>query len=137
MPKPAPALKPRVERRFHIIIWAAFLVSIAVYYVVMRLVRPASPLNDLNVALVLNAVAVVLVGLSFLAKRRMSFRAAKSTSQQAQPFALIIPLAMCDAAALLGLIAWFLTASPLSYYPLLFGFGGVGLHFPMPPAEDD
>jgi hypothetical protein len=107
-------------------IWAAMLISVVMYYVVMRLVKPASPLNDVTIALVLAVCSVALVGLSFVAKRRMAERAG-----------FILAVAMCDAGAVLGLVSWFITGSPISFYPLVLGFGGIGLHFPLPPEPPE
>ena len=102
------------------------LVSIVMYYVVMRMVKPASPLNDVTVALVLAVSSLMLVGASFLLKRRL-----------AEPGNFIVAVALCDAGAVLGLVSWFVTGSPLSIYPLLFGFGGTVLHFPLPPEPPE
>jgi hypothetical protein len=126
VPKTAPVPAKPTNRRNLIIIWAAMEVSIVMYYVVMRVVKPQSPLNDVTIALVLAVCSVALVGLSFLAKRRMAERPG-----------FILALAMCDAGALLGLVSWFVTASPLSFYPLILGFGGIGLHFPLPPEPPE
>jgi len=126
MPQPAPAPVKLTDRRLQIIIWAAILGSIVMYYVVMRMVKPPSPLNDVTVALVLSVSSLVLVGSSFLLKRRL-----------AAPGGFIVALALCDAGAVLGLASWFITGSPLAGYPLIFGFAGALLHFPMPPESPE
>ena len=107
-------------------IWAAMLISIVLYYVVMRLVKPAPLFNDVTIALVLAVCSLALVGVSFLIKRRMAERAG-----------FIMAVALCDAGAVLGLVTWFITGSPLSFYPLMFGFGGIVLHFPLPPEPPE
>jgi hypothetical protein len=126
VPKTAPAPKPGINRGTQIIIWAAMLASIVMYYVVIRVARPAAPFNDVTIALVLAVCSVALVGLSFVVKRRMAERSG-----------FITALAMCDAGAVLGVVSWFITASPLSLYPLLIAFGGIGLHFPLPPEPPE
>jgi len=115
-----------MDRRVQVVIWAAMLGSMAMYYVVMRMVKPASPAATLNVALALALTSATLVGLSFLLKRRMAVRNG-----------FIVALALCDAGAVLGLVSWFVTGSPLSYYALILGFGGVLLHYPVPPEQPE
>jgi len=119
-----------MERRLQIMIWAAFLIVPLMYYLLMRKITPASPTDNPNLVLALNVGALVLVAISFLAKRAMSARAAAGGSAQTRQIAQLLPLSLCTAGALCGLIAWFTTASPLSFYPLIFGFAGVLLHFP-------
>ena len=100
--------------------------SEVMYYAVMRAVKPASPLNDVTIALVLAVSSLVLVGTAFLMKRRM-----------APQSGFILALALCNGAAVLGLVSWFITGSPLSGYPLIFGFAGILLHFPVPPEPPE
>ncbi len=115
-----------MDRRKQIIVWAAMLGSILMYYVVMRVLKPAPAGGDVTAALALAVGSAALTGVSFLMKRRL-----------ASPVGFMVALAMCDAAAILGLISWFLTGSPLSYYPLVFGFAGVLLHYPATPASPE
>ena len=61
------------------------------YYVLMRKVTPASPLNDLNLVLALNVFAIVLVGISFLARRRLNARLSAKSSAQSRRVAQLVP----------------------------------------------
>lgn len=83
----------------------------------------------------LNLCSLALVGVSFLVKRLFTARALGEGSPRPRGTGLIIALVFCDAAALFGLITWALTASPLSFYPLVFGFLGMLLHYPRAARE--
>jgi uncharacterized membrane protein len=111
------------ERRVLIILWLAMAASIAMYFVVIQMVPPTSAHEDPALVNALLVAAAGMVGASFLVKSRI--RAA-----QGERTALLIALALCEAAALCGLVVWFVTAWPYYYVFLLLGLAGQVLHFP-------
>ena len=104
--------------------------SIVMYYVVMRLLQPASPVDNPHLVTVLTVGSLALVGASFLVKRRFSARARETGAPGPRRAGQLVALACCDTAALFGLISWFVTGSPLSYYPVVIGLGGLLMHYP-------
>ena len=118
------------EHRFFLILWSAMLAAVVIYFVVMRLVPPPAPRDSPALVNILIVMAVVLVAASFMLKSTMLGRARQAGRPELRRAARIVALTLCDAAAILGLVAWMLTGAAQSYYALLIGFVGVLLHFP-------
>jgi hypothetical protein len=91
------------ERRVLVILWLAMAASIAMYFVVIQRVQPTRAHENPALLNGLMVAAIGLVGTSFLVKSRI--RAARGERP-----ALLIALALCEAAALCGLVVWFNTA---------------------------
>lgn len=106
--------------RARFVVWLAMLYSIVMYFVVMRLLAPPGPADNPALVAALTGIAALLVVVSFLVKGRFAVRNAGH----------LLALALCEAAALMGVVSWFLTASPRSYYPLAIGFAGTLMHWP-------
>ena len=108
------------EYRTQVLMWLGMTVSAAMYYVLVRMVRPAAPQDNpalVNILLVMGAVLVIA---SFIVK----------SARVPRRLALLIGLAVCEAGALCGVVVWFLTASTRCYLLLGLGFAGMLLHFP-------
>src|ERR1017187_3936856 len=116
---PAPAL---AERRFRLIFWIVMFMAIPIYYFVMRTTPPEAPTADPTLSNILVPLSVVMVGLSIPIRKLVARRQPKN--------AFILALALCEAAALYGVVVWSTTGSPRSYYCLLAGAAGMLLHFP-------
>lgn len=117
------------------VLWAAFFSSVGVYALVGGVAAPgpeagsaAGGLPPLLYALL--ALGAVLVAVSFAVRRSFYRRAASARRPELVQTGLILALAFCEAAALLGLAALFVVRSPAAY--LLFALGAFGhlLHFP-------
>ena len=126
------------EKRHRVlfIIWAAFLVTIANLFLITLLVphsgRPTSEAQTL--ILVLAVLALALVALSFLFKRKILTRAATEQRPQMVMTAYILALAMCDAACIMGLLVFFTT--DFRYYFLWFISGALAMILHRPRRDD-
>ena len=82
------------------------------------------------ITLALTAMGVFLAIISFAIKRKFATQAEETQSPALVRSGLIIALALCDSAALLGLVDYLVTGS--RYYFVLFVVSLIGmlLHFP-------
>jgi hypothetical protein len=123
--QPGPSQPPASdERRFRLIVWIVMFMfmSIPMYYVMMRMVPPDVADADSNFPAILMPLSVVTMGLSIPIRRLVA---------RTKPrIAFVLGLILCEAAALFGVVAWFATGSPRSYYCLATGVMGMLLHFP-------
>ena len=102
------------DYRRRLALWLAMVFSIMMYFVVIQRVTPASPQENPTLVYAMLGASIALVVTSFVAKR----------------VADILALALCEAAALLGVVAWFVTAWSRSYVFLIVGLAGMLLHYP-------
>jgi hypothetical protein len=110
---------PQLARR---IVWFGIFAAIPMYYVVMRMVPPEAPSADPTLPNILVPLSVVLAGLSIPIRKLVA---------RSKPIpAFVLALILCEIAALCGLVLWFTTGSPRSYYCLAAGALGMLLHFP-------
>ncbi|MBA3715524.1 MAG: hypothetical protein H0W76_24215 [Pyrinomonadaceae bacterium] len=129
-----------VEARHHVllIMWGAFLASIVIYFLVAYFVRPAGMGdgggdNNLVIIIVLMMAGVSMVVLSFVIKNGLLAQAASRQRINSVQVAYIVAFALCESAALMGLVATFITAEAYSF--LLFVIGAVGLLLHMPRRD--
>ena len=118
------------------ILWLAFLVNVGLFVLVCRVAGPdgggaaggGRPFPTL--LLMLFAMGLASVAASFVVKPGFYRRAAERGAPAQMQTGLIIALALCEAAALLGVVGVFVTQSDYAY--ALFGLGALGqaLHFP-------
>jgi F0F1-type ATP synthase membrane subunit c/vacuolar-type H+-ATPase subunit K len=108
------------------------LVSVLLYFVVVRMSRPEHPTDDPGLVRTLLVIALGFTVASFLARNRFETRARDNKMPALGRVGLLLALALCEAAALLGVVVWFVTASPLYYWFLLMGIAGILLHYPKP-----
>ncbi len=120
MAQPSSSPSPYSQR---VILWLAMAASIAMYFVVAQMVRPQQVQDNPGLVNILLVVAVALVGASFGVKSQFASRNLQKAGE-------LIALTLCEAAALLGLVAWFITASPRYWWFLVLGFAADLLHFP-------
>ena len=116
-------MPPQPPRRAQLIIWVAMVLSIPLYFVVATLVPPSNPQPVSAARNFLFIVAPVLVAISF--PMRLLFERRIGAFQ-----GTLIALVFCEAAALCGIIVWFVTGWPFYYVLLLFGLVGGLLHYP-------
>lgn len=116
------------------ILWGAFLMSIGLYVLLCVFVAPpreaGEDAGNETMLAVLAATALVSVALSFLIKGRFYRRAAERGEPEQAQIGFIVALALCEVAALFGLVGLFVTQNKYAY--LLFALGALGqlLHFP-------
>ena len=113
------------------IVWMALLINIGLFYFLTRVAeRPANlePNDTLSLALIAVGVSAALI--SFLVKSKLISRAIEQRQVQQVQQAYVVGLAMCEVAALLGLLDFFVTIHPHFYLLFLIGAGAELLHFP-------
>jgi len=113
-----------------LILWFALLMSVAMYFVVSQLAPPATAPPNPILTFTLTAIGTFLVGISFVLKRKLLRRSVDEQDLGLVQKALVIACAICEAAAVLGLVERFAVSG--RDYLLLFVIAAVGiaLHFP-------
>lgn len=112
-------------------LWFAMLMSVVMYYVLTLFVgspENATPNNALS--LTLYGAGLLLTLISFPVKNKFLARSVDEQQVQLVQTGHIIALALCEVAALFGLLDFFATGD--RYYSVLFLIAAVGqlLHFP-------
>ena len=117
------------QYRTMLILWLAFLSTIVIYlFLSFVLPRHDEPPNQL--LLVFNIMSPLLVAVSFGVKRKFLSRSVETQDVRLVSTALVAAAAICEAAALLGLLD-LLVAHDRYYFVLIaFSFLGLLLHFP-------
>jgi cation transport ATPase len=126
-----PEQRHDAEYRFQIVLWLVMVLSIGMYFVVMRLVPPRDTSDNATLVSVLLILAIGLTAASFFLKNHFLSRAKQTGMDGLRRVALIIALTFCEAAALLGIVVWFVTGSPRAYWFLGLGIVGHLGHFPI------
>jgi hypothetical protein len=129
--QPIDSNQPNIEMRYRtlLILWFAICMSVLMFLVLIRFVTVEVSGNQM-LSLALNCLGVVPMGISFLLKQRILNQAVEAQRLDLVQVGYVVAYALCEAAALLGLMSHFLFGS--SYYYLGFMFAGLGmlLHFP-------
>jgi hypothetical protein len=124
-------VEARVEARHKVflILWFALFVSVMLLFVLVLVAgSKGTPNPTLSYALL--GVGSMTVLVSFLLKQQMVTKAISKNDVAALQSAHIVSLALCESAALLGVMDRFTTGSQTSW--LLFAIAAIGilLHFP-------
>jgi len=126
--------RTQLEARYRtmLILWAALLVSVGLYFALSVFVaKPDSedpPSRTLTFAL--TAIGVLLVMVSFAVKQKFLTQAEQNQAPSLVQTGLIIALAFCEAAALLGLLDFFTTGNRYYFVTFVVALVGMLLHFP-------
>ena len=133
-----PADDAGLDTRLHTmrILWGAQLMTVGLFVLITRVTRPDPGRLDAvlpdNPTLLygLAAAGLTAVASSFALKSIFFRRAAEQQQPGQAQTGLVLALALCETAALLGLVAMFVTWDDRAY--LLFALGALGmlLHFP-------
>lgn len=123
--------QPDVATRYRVImiLWFAIIMSLMMLLVLV-FVATVNPNGNRRLALILETVTVVPFGISFLVKQRIL---AKAITEQKVDFVqpgYVAAFALCEMAALLGVVDHFTTNSPYFYVGFLLAGLGLLLHFP-------
>ena len=86
--------------------------------------------SNLRLSLILNSLAMVPLGISFLIKQRILVQANALQKIDMVQSAYVVIFALCEASALLGLLDHFINGSSLYYVGFIFAGLGMLLHFP-------
>jgi hypothetical protein len=113
------------------ILWLALIVSIGLYYALTVFIGPREEIEpNQMVTVVLAVIALSTILISFLIKSKLLTRAVEQQQVQLVQQAYIVAWALTEAAAILGLLDFFLTGH--RHYYILFIIAALGqvLHFP-------
>jgi hypothetical protein len=120
-----------IELRFRTIftLWFAICMSVAMLLVLVKF-TPRPFTGDLRLSLILNSIAVVPVGVSFLLKQQILGQAVARQRIDLVQVAYVLACALCEAAALFGLMDHFVNGSRYCYVGFIFAGVGLLLNFP-------
>lgn len=124
-------IESRVAARYvvFLILWFALLMSVLIFLGIMVIVpSQATPNPRLSNALL--GIGITTVIASFPLKQQLTRKAIDNSDAAALQSAHITSLALCEAAAVLGILNHFATASNLSWYLFAIAIIGILLHFP-------
>jgi F0F1-type ATP synthase membrane subunit c/vacuolar-type H+-ATPase subunit K len=134
---PADNTGPEARLRVMRILWAVFLVNVGLFVVVTRLINDGSGAEGADgtegvppLLYALAALALSSVVASFVLKASFYRRAAERRESPLVQTGFIIALALCESAALFGVVGVFVTRCDYAYALLGLGALGMALHFP-------
>ena len=136
MKQPAQLINPqeaeaRVAARYRVLLtlWIAMLVSLSTFLVVV-LVVPGSGQPNQTLTFALLGVGLVAVIVSVVLKSKLLKQAIEKQQLQSLVNAYLLGFALCEAAAIFGVLDHFVTGSV--YYAFAFITAAIGmlLHFP-------
>lgn len=129
--KPIDPNQPTIEMRYRtlLILWFAICMSVLLLLVLV-LFTPVTVAGNPQLTVILNGLAVVPMGISFLFKRQMLGQAVAEQSLDRVQSAYVMAFALCEASALLGLLDHFLNGSRYYFVGFMFAALGMLLHFP-------
>jgi hypothetical protein len=118
------------------ILWGVFLSNIAIFAVLSALAAPALSSLPYNRVLViaLTALGTFTAFVSPVFRKKMLARALEQQRPESVSSAYIVAFALCEVAALCGLLLRFTTSDP--YYYFLFLIALVGFLLNMPRRND-
>jgi predicted MFS family arabinose efflux permease len=124
-------MESRVAARYmtFLILWFAMLMSVTIFVGIAWIVTGQGMPNPL-MSYALLAVGFSIVVVSFVLKQQLVRKAIDNRDLAALQSAQIIAMALCESAALLGMLDRFVTASQTSWF--LFAIASLGMlaHFP-------
>lgn len=129
--KPVDPNQPTIEMRHRtiLILWFAIIMSVLMFLVLVQF-TPRDGNGDLKLSLILNGAGIVPLGMSFLLKQRILEQAVTQQRLDLVQVAYTLAFALCEMAALLGMVDHFLSGSRYYYIGFLFAGLGLLLHFP-------
>jgi hypothetical protein len=110
-------------------LWFAITMSIVLWLVLIHFKASTNPVNQ-KLGLLLTCLGLVPMSVSFLVKQILMGKAIAGQNLMLVQQAYVTSWALCEAAALLGLLAHFLAASPHYYFGFIIAGLGIVLHFP-------
>ena len=118
------------HHRTLLIIWLFLLMSVSGLFLMTLLVPSKAEGDNTIVAIVSIAVGLSNVVLSFVLKQSFLAKSVAKQDLKLVVQAYIIALALCESAALFGLLVHFASGSIYYYVPFAIGAIGMLLHFP-------
>jgi len=128
-------MESRIAARYlvFVILWFSIFMSVMIFLGIVLMAGSKGTPNPM-LSYVLLGIGSMIVVVSFLLKQQLTRRAIDKQDVAALQSALIISLALCESAALFGLLDRFVTASNTSWFLFAVAAVGVLLHF---PKKDD
>jgi hypothetical protein len=126
----APAGSRDNGHRRWVIVWIAMTAAILVYFGVAVWLKPVATAENPTLERILMSLAAAYVIASIPAKRWLLAQAEEIDSDLLRRFAIIVPLALCEIAALTGFGLRLVIGSSHYYVFLLLGLAGMLLNFP-------
>jgi hypothetical protein len=122
--------KAEVRHRIILMIWFSLLMSISIFFVMTMMIpgNAAEPNTTLSFALI--GVAFMVVVASVLIRPRVVQRAIEKRDPAMVQTGYILSFALCESAAILGVVDHFVTGSSYYYFSFALGLLGMLLHFP-------
>jgi archaellum biogenesis protein FlaJ (TadC family) len=135
-PNNAREVSPQQRYTTLLILWGAFFFNIILFLVLAFAIAPDSSRLTYNRALViaLTALGTCTALVSVFFRKKMTARAVEEQRPQSVSSAYIVAFALCELAALCGLLLRFTTNDPYFYF--LFIVSLVGLLLNMPRRGD-
>ncbi len=125
-----PLIDKLAARRGLLVIWVAQLLALGVLFVLTRVVHVAySPGGDDLRFRVLDVLGGAAFALSFVAKHLLLRRAFVLRRADYVTTAYVLAFALCEMAAICGLLNYFISGMPI-YLLFLLALTGLLLHFP-------
>jgi len=120
------------RHRTMIILWAALVLSLGFYFAIILFAQKPETDDTQSRALTfaLTAAGVFLVIISFALKQKFVAQAETKQEPALLQTGLIIALAFCESAALLGLFDFFTTGNHYFFVNFIVALVGMLLHFP-------
>jgi hypothetical protein len=124
-------MESRVAARYmtFLILWFAMLMSVTILFSIAWIVGGRGTPN-LMMSYALLAAGFSIVAVSFVLKRQLSRKAIDNSDVAALQSAQTVALALCESAALLGMLDRFVTGSQTSWFLFAIAALGMLLHFP-------
>jgi hypothetical protein len=117
-----------------LVLWFALLMSVVMYFVFLQVARSAipNPENppDSRLVVVITALGVLFVLVSFVVKRRLLERSVEKQDVLLVQKALVFACALCEVSALLGLLERLLIGNREYYLLFILAAAGDLFHFP-------
>jgi hypothetical protein len=113
------------------VLWLALFLSLVMYYGLTLFVgrnETVTPNNTLSIALMVVAFSTTLI--SFVVKNKLMTRAVESQQLGMVQQSYVVTWAINEAAALLGLLDFFVTGNRYYYALFVLAAAGLLLHFP-------
>lgn len=128
--KPKSQVSVDSQYRTLLILWAAFLSTIVIYFS-LSLVLPRHEAGENRLLTILfSAASAFLVVISFAVKKTFLSRSVKTQQVRLVNTAFILAAAFCEAAALLGLLDLLIAHDRYYFVLIAVAFVGLWLHFP-------
>ena len=122
--------KTEARHRIILMIWFSLLMSISIFFVITIMIpgNTAEPNTTLSFALI--GLAFMVVAASVLIKQRIVQRATEKRDAATLQTGYVLSFALCESAAIWGLVDHFVTGSSYYYFSFALAVLGMLLHFP-------